>query len=85
MATPSFTHKDRRTLNRALKTLRVTMKSIASALGVSPSALRKYRRGSRAAPLEVLERVAALLRYQAERLTRDAHTLERLVKRLKTE
>lgn len=81
MAAYRYTHKHRRTLNSALKALHVTMKSIASALGVSPSALRRYRRGSRPAPPYVLHRVAELLRYQADRLLRKAEMLEKLVER----
>lgn len=81
MAPYSYTHKHRRTLNSALSSLHVTMKSIASALGLSPSALRRYRRGSRPASPEVLYRVAQLLRYQAGRLIRKAEMLEKLVER----
>lgn len=80
----SYTHKHRRTLNSALRSLHVTMKSIASALGLSPSALRRYRRGSRPASPDVLYRVAQLLRYQSDRLLRKAEMLEKLVEREET-
>jgi transcriptional regulator with XRE-family HTH domain len=52
---------------------------MASALGVSASTLRRYRNGSRPVPPGLLEAVAALLRYQAERLEHKALMLDEIV------
>jgi transcriptional regulator with XRE-family HTH domain len=81
MTRKPHTHKHRRTLNSAIRAAHLTIKSIASALSVSPSALRRYRRGSRPVPTKVLVKVAALLRYQADRLNNKAGMLEKLVAR----
>lgn len=81
MSPKSYTHKHRRTLNSAIKAAHLTIKSMASALSVSPSALRRYRHGSRPVPVSLLTKVAALLRYQADRLNNKAHMLEKLVAR----
>jgi transcriptional regulator with XRE-family HTH domain len=69
-------NKTRRALNTAIGSANLTVKSIASALGISQSALRRYRRGTRPVPPKLLNAAAALLRYQAERLTTKATILE---------
>ena len=71
-----MTKKTRRALDSAIRSANLTVKSMASALGVSQSALRRYRRGSRPVPTKLLKAVAALLRYQAERLTLKATMLD---------
>ncbi len=68
--------KTRRALDAAIHSANLTVKSMASALGVSQSALRRYRRGSRPVPPKLLKAVASLLRYQAERLTLKAALLD---------
>ena len=74
-----MTKKTRRALDSAISSANLTVKSMASALGVSQSALRRYRRGSRPVPAKLLKAVAALLRYQAERLTLKATMLDSIV------
>ncbi len=69
-------NKTRRALDTAIFSANLTVKSMASALGVSQSALRRYRRGTRPVPPKLMNAVAALLRYQAERLTTKAAMLE---------
>ncbi len=71
-----MTKKARRALDAAIRSANLTVKSMASALGVSQSALRRYRRGSRPVPPKLLNSVAALLRYQAERLQQKAAMLD---------
>jgi transcriptional regulator with XRE-family HTH domain len=71
-----MTKKARRALDASIRSANLTVKSIASALGVSQSALRRYRRGSRPVPPKLLKAVAALLRYQAERLSLKATVLD---------
>ncbi len=78
-----MTQAERRALNAAFDTARLTMKSMASALGISPSALRRYRKGSRPLPDGMLEGVAALLRYQAERLMHKADRLDEIAEKRK--
>jgi transcriptional regulator with XRE-family HTH domain len=71
-----MTKKARRALDASIRSANLTVKSIAGALGVSQSALRRYRQGSRPVPPKLLKAVAALLRYQAERLTLKATALD---------
>jgi transcriptional regulator with XRE-family HTH domain len=71
--------KSRRALDTAIRSANLTVKSMASALGVSQSALRRYRQGSRPVPPKLLKAVAALLRFQAERLTLKAQMLDAIV------
>jgi transcriptional regulator with XRE-family HTH domain len=71
-----MTKKSRRALDTAIRSANLTVKSMASALGVSQSALRRYRQGSRPIPPRLLKSVASLLRYQAERLTLKAKLLD---------
>ena len=52
---------------------------MASALGISQSALRRYRRGTRPVPLELLNAVTVSLRYQAERLATKAAMLDSII------
>jgi transcriptional regulator with XRE-family HTH domain len=70
----------KRALESAIRTAHLTVKSMASALGMSPSTLRRYRKGEYRVPDELLEAVAALLRYQAERLENKARMLESLMR-----
>ncbi len=67
-------------MDAAIRSANLTVKSMASALGVSPSALLRYRRGGRPVPTHILNAVAGLLRYQAERLTLKAAALDSLAK-----
>jgi len=70
-----MTKKSRRALDEAIRSANLTVKSMATALGVSQSALRRYRQGSRPIPPKLLKSVASLLRYQAERLNLKAKML----------
>ncbi len=65
-------------MDAAIRSANLTVKSMASALGVSPSALLRYRKGGRSVPTHLLNAVAGLLRYQAERLTLKADALDSL-------
>ncbi len=71
-----MTKKSRRALDEAIRSANLTVKSMATALGVSQSALRRYRQGSRPIPPKLLKSVASLLRYQAERLNLKAKMLD---------
>ena len=75
---PFMTKKIRRALDAAIASANLTVKSMASALGVSQLALRRYRSGTRPIPPNLLHAVAALLRYQAERLNTKAEVLDSL-------
>ena len=71
-------HHDRRVLNAAIRTARLTIRAMTDALGLSPSALRRVRTGAEPVTPDLLRRMAALLRYQADRLNRQAARLESL-------
>jgi hypothetical protein len=73
-------HRHRREVRAAVATAKLTIKSMAGAMGMTPRALRSHTRGGRPLPASVLGRVAALLRYQSDRLRHRAEKLEALVR-----
>jgi hypothetical protein len=73
-------HRHRREVRAALAAAKLTLKSMAGAMAMNPRALRSYTRGVGPLPASVLSRVAALLRYQADRLRHRAEKLEALVR-----
>ena len=64
-------------LRRVLDAATPGVAQVAGQLGVSASALRRYRDGSRGVPLALFIRLARVLRERAARLTRLADELER--------
>ena len=73
-------HRHRREVRAAIVAARLTVKSMAGAMGMTTRALRAHTRGEGPLPASVLARVAALLRYQADRLRHRAEKLEALVR-----
>jgi len=73
-------HRHRREVRAAVTAAKLTIKSMAGAMGMTPRTLRAHTRGTQPLPPLVLARVAALLRYQADRLRHRAEKLEALVR-----
>ena len=67
----------RQLVARALRTASPSLESLAESVGLSTSALRRYRLGDRTPSPAVVHRLAGALRRQAQRLTRLADMLER--------
>jgi predicted transcriptional regulator len=55
-------------LNRFIDVLRPPLPGLAKQLGISESALYRYRTGSREVPAELMERLLAVIRDRIERL-----------------
>jgi transcriptional regulator with XRE-family HTH domain len=67
----------RRLVASALRAASPSLESLAAALGLSTSALRRYRLGNRAPSADTVQRLASQLRRQATKLVRLAEMLER--------
>lgn len=68
-------------LKEALELAMPTQPDLARAAGVTYSALRSYRRGTRTPPPAVLRRLAKALRAQGGRMVRLADELEAAARR----
>ena len=66
----------RRLLVRAIDILSPSVEEVAERLGLSSSALRRYRDGSREVPPRLARKLARLMRRRAEQLERLAARLD---------
>ncbi len=71
--------RTRTLVRRAMATATPSMETLAASLGLSTSALRRYRLGNREPSREVIARLAKGLRGQARRLEALARILEGVV------
>ncbi len=72
-----MTVESRHLFRTSVSAAALTLAELAARLGVSVSAVCRYRDGSRAVPKEVLARLAEVLREQARELEELANALER--------